>query len=399
MNFVYEAVAPSGRTFRGVEAAASEAALERILQDRGLLPVAISVEAERRSRAPRTGRRRAGVEGIRYLATLLAAGFPLDRALDTVARLSGHPTVSRVFRETGEAVRGGQTLAGAMSAHPRVFPGIAVGMVEAGERGGRQAEALGRLADYLDREEALRGQVVSALVYPALMAVVGGAAIAVLALYVLPRFVLLLEDAGAGLPRSTEMLMATGAFLSSRWPVLLVACTAGFGTVLAFRRTPGGRVATDRFLARLPVLGAIRQNLAATRLGRTLASLLGAGLPLVQALEVAERTLVDAGAVEDVTRAREEVVTGGTLSSALGRAAAFPYLFLQMVALGEESGRLEEMLERGAHTSEEQLERSLTRLVRLLEPALIVTFGIVAGWVAMSLLQAIYGMRIEGFTP
>ena len=193
--------------------------------------------------------------------------------------------------------------------------------------------------------------------------------------------------------------MATGAVLSARWPVILVAIAVALAGLAAYRRSAGGRIATDRLLARLPVLGAVRRNLAAARLGRTLESLLNAGLPLTQALDVAAGTLVDAGASEDVSRAREEVVTGGALAAALGRARAFPYLFLQMVALGEESGRLEEMLERGATISEEQVERSLGRLVRLLEPALIVTFGIVAGFVAISLLQAIYGMRIEGFSP
>ena len=126
---------------------------------------------------------------------------------------------------------------------------------------------------------------------------------------------------------------------------------------------------------------------------------MGAGLPLVQALDVAAGTLTDAGAAEDVGRAREDVVTGSSLAAALGRASALPFLFLQIVALGEESGRLQEMLGRGAVAAEEQLERSTTRMVRLVEPALIVGFGLVAGFVALSLLQAIYGMRIEGFTP
>jgi general secretion pathway protein F len=272
-------------------------------------------------------------------------------------------------------------------------------MVEAGGRGGRLGEALEQLADHLEREESLRGQVTSALIYPALMAVAGGAAIAVLTLYVLPRFVLLLEDVGAGLPMSTAMLMATGDILARHWLSMGLAVAAAVGVVATYRRTPSGRVAVDRLLTRLPVLGPIRRNLAAARLGRTLESLLGAGLPLVQALDVAAGTLTDAGAAEDVARAREDVVTGSSLAAALGRAAAFPFLFLQIVELGEESGRLQDMLARGADVAEEQLERSLTRMVRLVEPTLIVGFGIVAGFVALSLLQAIYGMRIEGFTP
>lgn len=399
MDFAYEAVAPSGRTFRGVEAASSEAALERILRDRGLLPLAIVADRGRRVRVPRVGRRRAVVDGMAYLATLVGAGFPLDRALDTAARLTGHAGASRAFSEAGDAVRGGQGLARALSSHPRFFSRLAVGMVEAGERGGRLAEALEGLARHLEREEALRGQVVSSLVYPAMVASVGGVAIAVLALFVLPRFVGILQDAGTPLPRSTAALMSMGAFLSEQWLALLLGGVLALGLALAYRGTASGRVRTDRLMARLPVLGPVRRNLAAARLGRTLESLLQAGLPLVQALEVAADTLSDAGGAEDVARAREDVVGGTTLATGLGRAAAFPYLFLQMVSLGEESGRLVDMLGRGADTAEEQLERSLSRMVQLVEPTLIVAFGVMAGFVALSLLQAIYGMRIEGFMP
>jgi len=399
VDFAYEAVAPSGRTFRGVEAASSEAALERTLRDRGLFPVAIVAGGKRRAGVPRVGRRRATVEAVRYLATLVGAGFPLDRALDTAARLSGNSVVSEAFQEIGESVRGGMTLARAMAAHPRVHSALALGMVEAGERGGQLGEALSQLADHLEREEGLRGQVASSLVYPMLMACVGGAAIAVLTFFVLPRFVVLLQDAGAALPTSTALLMAASAFLTRNWVVLALSTVGVVGAAMAYRGLPSGRAVTDRLFARLPVIGPIRRNLAAARLGRTLEGLLGAGLPLVQALDVAAGTLTDAGAAQDVAKAREDVVTGSNLASALGHSAAFPYLFLQMVALGEESGRLQEMLGRGANAAEDQLERSLTRMVRLVEPTLIVVFGVVAGFVALSLLQAIYGMRIEGLTP
>jgi len=397
MEFVYQAVTSSGRMLSGVEDATSEPALEKMLRDRGLFPVEVRPGQMTGPRAPRMGRRRASVEAMRYLGTLVEAGFPVDRALDTTSRLVGNPDVVEALRGTRDAVRSGSALAAGLAVYSRSFAPLVTGMVAAGERGGRLVEALDRLADHMEREERLRAEVTSALVYPATMAVVGGTAIAVLMLYVLPRFVILLEDAGSALPASTALLMSIGDVLAHHWPSFLLGMGAVIAAAVSYRRSVHGRRTIDRVLARLPVIGPIRRNLSAVRFGRTLASLLASGLPAVRALEIASSSLSDAGAKEDVANARDEVETGVSLSVALGRARAFPYLFHQMVAVGEESGRLQEMLDRAAGVAEESLERALARMVRLVEPTLIVLFGIIAGFVALSLLQAIYGMRVEGF--
>lgn len=396
-TFRYRAVTATGVTERGTTEASSAAEVERALAGRGLY--SLGVEAGERV-APRRRefrtRRADTVEALRYLATLVEAGFPLDRALGTVARVVMREEVAQAILDVQARVRSGTTLADAMSAAPRVFPRLAVAMSRAGERGGHLEQALGRLATHLEREERLREQVVSALVYPMLMVILGGMALLVLVLYVLPRFAALLGDAGVALPASTALVLATSGFVGHWWPGLLAGVLGMVALGSAYRRSTGGRTATDRLLLRVPIIGPLRQRLVAARLGRTLATLLGSGLPILNSLDVAAEGLADTAAAEEVRRAREELRTGQRLAPALGRGLAFPYVFLQMVALGEEGGRLPEMLDRGAAVAEQDLERSLNRLVRLVEPMIIVAFGGIIGLVALALLQAIYGVRIGG---
>lgn len=397
-DFAYRVVTAAGRSLSGVEEAASVGALERALSDRGLYPIEVrAVTGARRSGRRFGSRRVAVVEAIRYLATLMGAGFPLDRALGTVGRVVRRDDVAAALATVRERVRSGTPLADAFAEQSRVFPRLAVGMARAGERGGHLDTALARLADHLEGEEKLRAQLISALVYPLMMTVVGGAAVLVLVLYVLPRFVTLLDDAGATLPRSTAFVLGVGEFLGTWWPMLAVAGVVAAMGLVGFQRSAGGRAICDGLFLRLPLLGPLRQRLAATRLGRSLATLLESGLPILPALDVAADSLADVAAAEEVRRAREDVRAGVPLAVALGRGRAFPFVFLQMVELGEEGGRLSEMLERAAATAEQEMQRGLDRVVRLIEPAMIVVFGVIAGLVALSLLQAIYGVRVEAF--
>jgi type II secretory pathway component PulF len=399
--FAYRAATQAGRTVRGVEDAESPAALERTLGSRGLYPLevapATAAAADGTGRRAFRGRRADVVEAVRYLATLMDAGFPLDRALGAVSRMVARRDVAEAVTDVRDRVRGGARLDDALAAHPSIFPRFAVGMVRAGERGGYLAQALERLSVQLEREAALRARLISALIYPAVMIAVGSAAIAVLFIYVLPRFVTLLSDTGSALPKSTAILLATGQFVSQWWWALLLAPVALALVMAAVRSTPEGRAATDRLLLRLPIVGGLRQRTASARLARTLSTLLGSGLPILPALEIAAGSQSDAAVTEEVLRSREEVRAGDRLAAALRRGGIFPFLFVQMVEVGEEGGRLPEMLERAASAMEQELERGLDRMLRLVEPAMIVTFGGIVGFVALSLLQAIYGIRADGF--
>jgi type II secretory pathway component PulF len=394
--YAYRAVTSQGASRQGREEATSPAALERALGGRGLLALHVTPAAD--ASAPRRRRlysRRADVvEAVRYLATLTGSGIPLDRVLGTVTRVAARADVAAALATVRARVRAGAHLADALAEQPRIFPRVVVGMTRAGERGGHLADALARLAEQLEREQGLRSRLISAMLYPAVMACVGIGAVAVLLLYVLPHLVTVLQDAGATLPRSTVLLIAAGDFLGRWWPVLLPAAVVGAVALSVYRRSDAGRRATDTLLLRAPVVGALRQQLASARLGRSLATLLRGGLPVLPALDIAADAVVDRVAADEVRQAREEVRAGGRLAAALKRGHAFRFVFLQMVEVGEDGGRLPEMLERGAMAMEMELERSIDRLVRLVEPLLVVSLGAVVGFVAFALLGAIYSVRV-----
>ena len=400
--FAYRAVTTEGRTLQGVEEAVSIPALERVLSGRGLYPLDVAPargreESGDRPRGWLVGRRVDAAEGITTLAALLDAGLPLERALEVAGRGAARADVGTAWEAVRRQVREGGRLADALVQHPRCFPPVAVGLVRAGERGGHLAEAVRRLAEHLERERALRAKLLSAMIYPLLLIGVGAAALTALLLFVIPRFVELLADAGTELPTSTRALLASASFLGRFWPLMLIGMVAGAGALVAWYRTPSGRLQAHTLLLRLPLIGALRARRATSQLARTLATLLAGGLPLVPSLEIAAETTGDAAVAADVHATREAVRRGETFSAVLRRGRAFPYAFVRLSEVGEETGQLEVLLERAAGLMESELERRMERLVALLEPALILLFGLAVGFVTLSLLQAIYGVHAEGF--
>lgn len=396
--FSYRAATAHGQVLQGVEEAASPGALERALAGRGLYPMAVVPAPARAAphRGRRVGRRAAAGEAIRHLALLLDAGFPLDRSLGIAGRLASHAAVSRALDEVRSRVRAGRPLADALAGAPRLFPPLVIGMTRAGERGGTLGPALERLAGHLEREEALRAQMLSALLYPAVLVIAGGATLAVLLLYVLPKFAGMFAELGVALPASTALLIAVGHALGRWWPAIVAGGVSIAAGAAVWRRTRAGRAALDRALLRAPIIGSLRRLLAAARFGWALGALLESGLPILPALDIAADALADTAVAAGIARVHQEVRVGVRLVDALRRTHLFPPLFVEMVALGEEAGRLPRMLERGARTAEEELARGIARAVRLVEPALIVMFGSVVGFVALGLLQAIYGIRLDG---
>lgn len=399
-RFSYEAATAGGQTVRGVEEAPSEGAVERLLAGRGLY--ALRVVPAARGEGERRGggwvSRRADLgEAVSTLAALLEAGLPLERSLEVAARGAARRDVAAGLDEVRRAVRGGGRIADAVAAQGALFPPMAAGLLGAGERGGHLADAMRRLAAGMEREGALRARVVSALTYPLLLAVVGFAATVILLAYVLPKFVDLLADAGAELPASTALLLAASRAFGRGWPVLLAVAVVAAGLWWRARSTPAGRERTDAWLLRLPLAGALRSRYASAQVARTLGTLLAGGVPMLAALEVAAGSAPDAAVAADLRAAQGSVRRGEALSAALARGRGFPHVLVRLVQAGEETGEMDAMLLRAAALMETELERRLDRTVALLEPGMILLFGLLVGGVALSLLQAIYGIHADAF--
>lgn len=399
-TYAYRAVDAAGARHRGRVEAANPAALGAALEARGLILLDASPAgngaAAARGPGGWTGRRRSVLEVTRALAALLPAGLPLARALSAATHVAGGE-IARALPEIRERVERGDGVAAALADHPRLFPPLYVGMVRAGERSGDLAGAFRRLADQLEREEALRGRLLSASLYPMILAGVGGIAVVVLLLFVLPRFVELLEGTGAELPRSTALLLGLSVGARRLGPLLVFVPVAGALFAAAYAGTEAGRRVAARLLLRLPIVRGLRQGALAARFARLVSVLLGGGAPLFSALGDAAESLGDPVARDEAVRVRGRLREGASLHQALTEGALFPPLLGQLIAVGEEAGRLEEFLAKAADLFEDRTERTLARLVTLVEPAMIVGFGAIVAFVALSLLQAIYGVNAGAF--
>lgn len=390
--FAFLAVDPNGRRVRGIEEAATDAALARGLESRGLLVVEVEPSDGEQKSAFRRGQKQAVLEVTRAVAALLNAGLPLARALGAAAHVASGDTATATHAVRSRVERG-ESLAAALGAYPSLFSPLYVGLVRAGERSGDLAGAFARLSDQLERDERLRARLLSLSVYPLVLAAAGTVALVVLAFFVLPRFAELLQGTGATLPRSTALVLGIAGALKRGWPILL-ALALGTPLLIAWtRRTAEGRLAAARVLLELPVISSLRRQALGARVARLVGVMLGGGAPLLGALDEAVECLPDPLAQEEVARIRTRVREGVSLNRAFGEGGLFHPLLAQLVAVGEESGRLQEFLLKAAEIFEERTERGAQRLVTLLEPAMIVTFGGIVALVALSVLQAVYGVN------
>lgn len=383
--FRYEAARSDGGLVRGLLEAASEPAAAAVLSARGLYPLLVES-----SPAPvRRASRRAQATVFQSLAAFVDAGVPLEKALQATQRVASGQLRDGLGR-VAQRVREGSSLGGALAAEGRFSP-VTIGLVRAGERGVGLTAALGQAAAQLEREAETESRVKSALTYPALLAVVGSGAIALIVLFVIPRFATILGDLGQALPTATRLLLSLSDGARGYG---LVFVGAGVGlAIIAARAINEHRVAWHGWLLRLPVVGELRLAIASARASRTLGALLGSGTPALAALEIAREAAGDAAVATRIAAARSRVAEGQGLTAALEATGALTPSALQLAAIGEGSGRLPTLLAKAAELDDAEAERRLKTLVALLEPGLILVFAGLVAFVAAALLQAVYALR------
>jgi type II secretory pathway component PulF len=382
---------------RGQAQATSSSALTRTLEQRGLLVLEVAESSEAAGGGGiRFGRRREVLEVTRAMAALLPVGMPLAQALNAASGVASGD-VRSALQEVRSRVERGDTLSSALAEHRRLFSPLYVGLIRAGERSGDIDAAFARLADQLERDEQLRGKVLSAAIYPMLLATAGSVAVTVLLFFVLPRFVTLLEGSGAKLPRSTATLLAFSSVLHRAWPVLLMIPLLIAAFAAWVTNSDEGRRVWSRMLLALPGVSTLRRYALAGRFSRLVGVLLGGGAPLLMALDDTIESIGDPIARDDAIRIRTRVREGTSLRGAVSEGTLFPPMLAQLVGVGEDSGQLRVFLMKAADIFEERTERATQRLATLAEPAMIVVFGVIVAFVALSLLQAIYGINANSF--
>lgn len=396
-TFAYEAVDGAGKRQRGESSAISALALSKLLEERGLLVLQVAESTSGGgTRWWKPGRKREVLEFTRAMSALLPVGMPLAKALDAATGVTSGE-VAAAIRDVRSRVERGVPLGDALGEHRDLFDALYSGIVRAGERSSDLDTAFSRLAEQLEKDEQLRGRILSASIYPLLLASAGTMAVCVLIFFVLPRFVTLLEGSGATLPATTRLLLAFTGAMRRGWPVLALLPFLGAAGVAWVRNTDDGKRAWATFLLQMPLIRTLRQYALSARFARLVGVLLGGGAPLLPALDDAMESIGDPIARDEIARVRRLVREGSSMRAAVGASTLFSPLLAQLIGVGEEAGQLRTFLVKAADIFEERTERATQRLAALAEPAMIVVFGAIVAFVALSLLQAIYGINANSF--
>lgn len=394
--YAYRGLDPKGKAVKGVRDAESAKALRNMLKRDGILATEILEQSEAARQAAREidfrriFRRVSSLDvGIatRQLAVLLRSGVPLVGALSALIDQVDHPELKTAFTDTRNQVNEGATLADALKAHPRIFPSLYVNMVAAGEASGTLEEVLSRLAEFLDEQTRLQSKVRSALAYPAVMVVVVALILALMMYVVVPKVTAIFDNFNQTLPWYTSLLIfVSDAFIEYWWVLVGLLAIA----IYWFRRwhaTDQGRKKWDVFVLELPLFGQLLTMVAVTRFARTLSTLLASGVPVLTAMDITRNVLGNTELMRVVEEARSSVREGEGIAKPLREGGRFPPIVTHMIAVGEQSGQLEEMLIHVADAYDQQVEVKVGTLTSILEPLLILVMGSVVGAIAFSILM------------
>jgi len=399
--YAYRAADSVGEIINGTMEARDEKAVVDRLQTLGLYPIRVETPLVREGEPSRElfsiSRRRVRTRDVanftRELATLLSAGFPLERSLDTLSELGENPGLSEVIHNILEELRSGSSFSDCLAKHPRLFSNTYVNMVRAGETGGFLESVIERLAGYMESAQEIKDYVISAMIYPIILVIVGGSAVAVLLTMVIPKFAQLFAEQGKALPVPTQVLITLSVGFKDYW-WLIALCVAAFILGLrAYRNTEQGSLWYDGLKIRMPVFGKLSLLMETTRFARTLGTLLANGIPLYQSLLVVKDSVGNRVFARAVGDSSERLKEGGGIAGPLDKTGVFPQLFIQMVSVGEETGNLELMLFKAADTYDKQVQTTLKRLIALLEPVMILVLGAIVGFIVMSMLLAIFSIN------
>lgn len=323
---------------------------------------------------------------------MISAGLPLTRTLETLALQTENSALRQVARDTLGDVEAGNTLAGALGRHPRVFAQLYVNMVHAGESGSRLDGVLDRLATFLEKSERIRRKVKGAMLYPAVVLAVAIAVVGTLLLFVIPTFETVFASFDATLPLPTRVVIDLSRIVQNGWWAMLAATG---GAVLMLRRwaaTDAGRRRFDRMLLRLPLLGPLIRKAAVSRFTRTLATLLSSGVPILEGLEITARTAGNRVIEESIQASRKAIRRGDSIARPLRETGAFPPMVARMIHVGEETGDLDGMLARIADFYDDEVDAGAESLLRILEPVLIVILGGFVGGMIIAMYLPIFDL-------
>jgi len=393
--YKWEGKAAKGAIKKGEMEGPTEAAIRIHLRQQNIIPTKIvSKGKEFRINLPfkKKVNQRSIAIFTRQLATMIDAGLPLVQSLEILSSQQESKVFKNIIREIREDVEGGSTFAGALKKHPVTFNELYTNLVIAGEEGGILDNILTRLATYIEKSEALKKKVKSALIYPATIVGVAVIVVGILMIFVIPVFETMFKSAGQNLPLPTLIVLTISKIIKKYIAIFIPAMILLFFLLKKYYQTQNGRAVLDSLLLKLPVFGPLFKKIAVARFSRTLGTLVSSGVPILDGLAIVSRTAGNRTVEIAILNARNSIREGETIADPLGRSGIFPPMVIQMISVGESTGALDSMLSKIADFYEEEVDIAVANLTSLLEPFLMIFLGVVIGGVVISMYLPIFQM-------
>lgn len=390
--FIWKGRTATGAAATGELAAGSQQDVVAALRQKKIIPTSIKVKEEKKGFSlfgMRVGKRNLAIF-TRQFSTMLNAGLPLLSCLEILSKQTESAALKRVLAEVRGDVEGGLSLADALRRQPKVFDNLYVNMVESGETGGALDVILMRLATYLEKSAALARKIRGAMIYPIIISLVAVGAIAVMLLFVIPVFAQMFKGVGSELPAMTQMVIAMSDFLKV-WAIpLVIVFIAGYTAITRWHKTESGARSLDPLFLKVPVFGDLIKKQSIARFSRTLSTLLSSGVPIIDALEITARSAGNWVVEDAILRARTSIKGGENIAEPLSKSPVFPPMVTQMIAIGEASGGLDDMLAKVADFYDAEVDQSVENLTAALEPVIMVFLGGIVGFLVISMYLPIF---------
>jgi general secretion pathway protein F len=399
MEFSYKATTLNGQTVEGLMEGKDEETIVQHLHQLGYIPIRI-LSAEKKEAGLHWSSLRLRKVGIKdlliftqELSTLVSAGLPIDRSFQILGSLTEDRRMKETVIDVLKKVEGGSSLSEALSYHPRVFPKLYINMIRAGESGGFLEVILSRLVRYLQSNKEIRDHLISVMIYPLILTGVSGISIIVLLTFVIPRFAKIFSDMGQAIPLATQIMLSTSRLVQDYWWIglgILVLIIFGFKM---YTQQEEGRFQWDQFKLKRAAIGDLIKKLEVARFSRTLGTLLQSGVSILPALNLVREVSQNRVVSRSIGHIHDRLKEGKGISKSLQETDIFPPLAIHMIGVGEETGKLDEMLIRVAETYEENVQTAMKRFVSLLEPMIILVMGTIVGFIVISMLLAIFSIN------
>jgi type II secretion system protein F len=398
-EYLYKATTLSGQTVEGSMDGKDEETIVQSLHHLGYIPIRVLAAREKGAtfRLPSLLPKRVGIKSLfaftQELTTLVSAGLPIDRSLDILGNLTENMTLREIVKDVLKRIEEGNSLAEALGYHPRVFPRLYVNMVKAGESGGFLEAILSRLTQYLQSTKEIREYLISVMLYPLILTIVSGISITILVTFVIPRFARIFSDMKQAIPLPTQIMLSISYFVKGYWWIILGVIALIYFGLKMYKQNEERRWRWDRFKLRWMVIGDLIKKVEVARFSRTLGTLLQSGVPILPAFNLVREISQNRAISRSIGHVHDRLREGKGISKSLDETGVFPPLAVHMIGVGEETGRLDEMLIRVAETYEENVQNAVKRFVSLLEPLIILVMGVVVGFIVISMLLAIFSIN------